>query len=344
MIQSISKRYERLLNRRMPAEDRLFVKLSESYGKKCGEYTKYIIDACRPVDSKYTQRLLEQGDRVENQLQKRITDQYPGIEFRRQGSVSNNTHIKYYSDIDVLTIIDKFVTIQHPQVVTWPYLGVPEDDLLALRKVCVNELRGAFPRATVDDSGSTSVSVCGASLVCKVDIVPSNWFDTNEFAQSNQEHLRGIMVLNKHDMIRKKNYPFLFNSSLDKFDTSKFGLPRMLIRLLKTIRSDATDDGNKIDFSSYDICSIAYHMPDSLYSLNPHTPLDVLRNFLIWSEYLIVNPSFRDSIGVIDGSRKIFNESTKISEFRKLHLESVDLFTGAIKEHSCSFVSGSLTS
>lgn len=343
MIRSISQRYQRLLNRRAPAEDRLIVRFREAYEQESGEHTKYILGACRPVDSKYTQRLLDQGDRIENQLQKRITDRYPEIQFRRQGSVSNNTHIRYYSDIDVLTIIDKFVTIQHPQVPQWPYQGVPEDDLLVLRRVCVKELDAAFPKTDIDDEGSTAISISGGSLACKVDVVPSNWFNTNDFAQTNLEYTRGIMVLDKYKMDRNTNYPFLFNQRLHEFDQSKSGVPRLLIRLMKTIRADAEEEGLAIEFSSYDICSVVYRMLPSLFTFNLHTPLDIFRNFLVWSERVINDSVLRDSLLVIDETRKIFNETKKYGEFRKLHSEAVELYNGAAEEHPYSFFSEALT-
>lgn len=343
MIRSISKRYDSLLRRRAPAEDRLFIKFAEAYEKESGEHTKYIIGACRPVDPKYTQRLSEQGDRVENQLKKRITDRYPAIEFRRQGSVSNNTHIRYYSDIDVLTIIDKFIELQHPQIPRYPYGGMPADDLLVLRKACLNELSDAFPKATIDDEGATSISISGASLACKVDVVPSNWLNTNSYASSNLEYTRGIMVLNKREMTRKQNYPFLFNQRLDELDNSKAGIPRMLIRLLKTIKADANDDGYQIDFSSFDICSIVYRMPATLYSFNLQTPLSIFRNLLLWLESIISDSALQESLLVVDESRKLFNDSTKISEFRKLHSEAIELYGGALQEHPYTFVSEALT-
>lgn len=342
MIKSISKRYDNLLRRRAPAEDRLFIKFAEAYERESGEYTKYIIGACRPVDSKYTQRLSEQGDRVENQLQKRITDRYPAIEFRRQGSVSNNTHIKYYSDIDVLTIIDKFIELQHPQIPRYRYNGIPEDDLLILRRTCLAELSAAFPKATIDDSGATSISISGASLACKVDVVPSNWLNTNSYATSNLEYTRGIMVLNKREMTRKQNYPFLFNQRLGDLDSSKVGIPRMLIRLLKTIKADANDDGLKIDFSSFDICSIVYRMPSGFYVYDLKTPLSMFRALILWLECVISDSSLQNSLLVIDESRKIFNDSSKNSEFRKLYEEAVELYNGALKEHHYTYVSEAL--
>lgn len=112
---TITDRYTRLLQRRAPSEDRIHEKFEESYERERGDHTRYILGAMRPVDAKYTKRLAEQGDRVENQLGKRLEAEYPTLEFRKQGSVSNDTHIRYFSDIDVLTIIDKFVTLERPQ-------------------------------------------------------------------------------------------------------------------------------------------------------------------------------------------------------------------------------------
>ncbi len=105
---SINNRYDNLLRRRASLEDRSLYYFSESFEKEKGEYTKYILGAMKPVEAKYTKRLIEQGDRVESQLAGRLDVEYSNLEFRRQGSVSNNTHIKYYSDVDVLVVIDKF--------------------------------------------------------------------------------------------------------------------------------------------------------------------------------------------------------------------------------------------
>lgn len=38
-------------------------------------------------------------------------------EFKYQGSVPSNTHIRYHSDIDLLVIIDKFETVENTDMV-----------------------------------------------------------------------------------------------------------------------------------------------------------------------------------------------------------------------------------
>lgn len=239
---AISNRYQRLLRRRAPVEDRVIAKFSESYEKKSGESTKYLLGAMRAVDASYTKRMVEQGDRVQNQLSSRLKDLYPALDFRRQGSVSNHTHIRYYSDVDVLVIIDRFISLEPPQVPLNPYRGVPTDDLLELRKCCAGALEIAFPVANINNAGATCIVLDGGSLACPVDVVPSNWYDTNAYANGQGVHTRGIMVLNKNDMVRTKNFPFLFNARLQAHDSGRFGIPRMLIRLLKSIKADHEEE------------------------------------------------------------------------------------------------------
>jgi len=330
---NIEKRYERLLKRRAPDDDRTFYRFDEAYEKVQGVYTKYILGALRPVNQKYTQKLIDQGDRIENQLKDGLKDEYPDVNFRRQGSVSNLTHIKYSSDVDVLVITDKFHSVENPQTITDPYKGNPNVDLLNLRNLCKKHLEGAFPAATVDDTGSTAVSINGGSLYCKVDVVSSNWFNSKDYVMYNQEIYRGVEVLNKNEMIRNKNFPFLFNYRIDMKDKQLNGTTRMLIRLLKTIRADSDENNVSIDFSSFDICSIIYRYPESLLVSNIRSPLDIIRNLIIWMESIIFDTIKQNNLQVVDDSRKIFDKHNKIDEFKKLLSELKYIYDETCKEN-----------
>lgn len=310
---TISQRYQRLLDRRAPHDDRIIAKFAESFERQAGEATRYLLGAMRPVDATYTQRLREQGDRVENQLATRLRAEYPGLAFRRQGSVSNNTHIKYYSDVDVLAIIDRFVTLQRPQVPQIPYAGDPVDDLTELRAACVRELRRAFPMATIDDRGSTAVAISGASLACKVDAVPANWFDSNRYASSGLEHDRGVQVLDKFTRERTANYPFQFNHRIHRFDIDHFGTPRMMMRLLKTVRAELEEEGTQAECSSFDLCSLVYRMPESLLVARPDQPLILIGRLLDWLSMSFSVDELRSNLKVVDDSRVIYRNQSVVS-------------------------------
>ena len=64
----------------------------------------YIRSAMKGVDPAYTRKSIEAGERVKEHLRTVLTD----VTYKYQGSVMTNTHIKGHSDIDLLTICDKF--------------------------------------------------------------------------------------------------------------------------------------------------------------------------------------------------------------------------------------------
>ena len=75
--------------------------------------------------------------------------------------------------------------IEASQTNSAPYSGDVNEELLELRKQCVKELKLAFYEATVDDKGANSIELEGGSLACKVDVVPSAWYETNIYKQRN---------------------------------------------------------------------------------------------------------------------------------------------------------------
>ena len=64
----------------------------------------YIRLAMKGVEPEYTQRSRDAGERVKEHLANELKD----VTFKYQGSVMTDTHIKGYSDIDLLTICKKF--------------------------------------------------------------------------------------------------------------------------------------------------------------------------------------------------------------------------------------------
>ncbi|MDZ7775955.1 MAG: nucleotidyltransferase domain-containing protein [Bacteroidales bacterium] len=66
----------------------------------------FIRMAMKSVDPAYTKRTKAAGDRVKEHLDRELIDKT----FRYQGSVMTDTHIKGFSDIDLLVISEKFYT------------------------------------------------------------------------------------------------------------------------------------------------------------------------------------------------------------------------------------------
>jgi hypothetical protein len=310
---NLEQRYQNLLRRRAPTEDRQVRAFAEGFEREQELSIRLLVGSLAPVDPRYTAMLVEQGDRVEEQLRRRIPEDHVGVVYRRQGSVSNNTHIRFSSDVDVLAIIGDFVTLEPPQVASSPYQGEPDNDLLRLRRSCVRHLGDAYPAATVDDSGATAVWLKGGSLRCDIDVVPANWYDTMSFASSGLEKDRGVMVFNRDRAERIKNYPFLFNYRIGQRDIEMGGLLRAQIRLLKTIASDLKIAREGEPLSSFDICSVVYRMnPADLQPVRTF-PIRVATSLVLWLRALEGNPALRATLKVVDDSRLIFDKDEKVA-------------------------------
>ena len=111
-------------------------------------------------------------------------------------------------------------------------------------------LTTAFYAADVDCSGAKAIGLSGGSLKRKIDIVPSNWVNTNEYSKSLNKIHRGVQVLDKYKRVQIKNTPFYHNYLLNEKDNACLFNYKKVVRLLKTLKVDANSE---INFSSYDI-------------------------------------------------------------------------------------------
>lgn len=276
--------------------------LTESYEVlRESDTIKYIIGAMMPVSDKYTQNTYAQGERVKSQLINKLDSTY-SVEFKYQGSVTNNTHIKAHSDIDILTLHGRFHTLQHPLIPANPYKGDSIQDLLNLRQNCFEILKSVFPAATVDGSGAKSLSIEGGSLTRKIDVVPSSWYNTVLYDETKLPYHRGVSILDAKNKKLIENTPFYHNKLLEMKDNSSFNNYKKVVRFLKTLKADAEND---IKLSSYDVAALMYHMEDNKYVVGS-SPLLLLGNSIKYLIHLYENSIYRNSLQVPDKSRNIF--------------------------------------
>lgn len=286
-----------------------FDTINESYDfLQESDSIKYAIGAMEPVDQKYTSNSYTEGNRIKNHLLK--LKGYPhdhDLDFEYQGSVTNNTHIKYHSDIDLLVITRKFQVLQKPLKPSIPYTGNPLDDLFTLRKDCYNILASAFPTVKVDNNGAKSISLKGGSLKRKIDVVPSSWYNTVNYSNTGSKYHRGITILDNKNQSLVCNTPFYHNKLLDDKDIATFKNYKKVIRLLKTLKADAKTN---INLSSYDISALIYHMDDSFLAVK-NTPLLLIKNSLNYLIDLYKNDNLWNNLYVPDLSRKISAKTSK---------------------------------
>jgi hypothetical protein len=322
---NLSNRLDKLRGRRTDPSTGYFFFKEAALAKSMAtpgarEVLEYISESAAPVSPDYTEKTFAECDRVQVQLARIFeTSQIPA-EFDHQGSVTNDTHIKLHSDIDLLSITEKYTSLQPPLKPAIPYRGDPLADLAAMRTATINGLRTAYPAAKVDDSKARCVSLSGGSLARKIDVVASNWLDTQESANSGEKAFRGIHVK------RISNFPFLHNKRIADRDQETVGGLRRCIRLVKSIRYDSDED---IDFSSYDIASICYNIRPV--DLAFESDVSLANRFVQFAIQVLQNTAIRESLSVPNGTRKIFGgpEGASLVELDKLVRETIDLLNSA---------------
>lgn len=288
---------------------------------------KYVIGSMQPIDPEYTKNTLAEAVRVKSQLEANFPAKAVDSSFDYQGSVTNDTHIVRYSDIDLLAITNKFVFKENPARVTSPY-GNANVDLLVQHNASVQIITDRFPEVNIDTSGGKAIQLSGGSLRRKIDVITVAWWDTIAYDASLQKKDRGIKVFNYRTHGHIANKPFLHNHNIDSKDTVANGNLRKAIRFLKTVKADTNEDAGfaKIDISSYDICSVAHAMGYERLRVGPDEELKLALNVQQFLDYLEQNEAYRSGLEVPNGTRKIFcAEGASVEGLRQLNREVKDL-------------------
>lgn len=317
---NLNKRFENLRKRRIDPtlSD---VKLDEALTKTANQgILPYVLSAMQPIDLRSTNRLVEQADRVYNQLEKNLPEFGYDVDKDYQGSVMNNTHIRYYSDIDLLTPTREFHYCRLPLKPSSPWLGDAIKELKGTRLSSDKVVDREFPKATVDTSGSKSTSAEGGSLKGKVDIVTCAWLNTVEWDKTRNKIHRGISILDRDKGVTIDNFPFMHNYLIEEKRKSTFGNSNKLIRFLKTVVADLEDEYVEIEVNSYDICALVYNMDTYSLYCSEGGELILLENFVSFADKLEANREFAKTLKVPNRTRDLFdsNEGLSFSELRKL--------------------------
>tara|TARA_R110000850_G_scaffold83838_6_gene179915 strand:+ start:132 stop:1169 length:1038 start_codon:yes stop_codon:yes gene_type:complete len=297
--------YTEALKRMKGRRDPEAVITLESYGKlKEEDPVKYLVGAMAEIPARYTEITYKEAGKVQNQILKGLGRIGLSAEFRYQGSVTKNTHIIAYSDIDVLSLEERFHTVERPQVPAIPYKGNPVADLCQMRELIGGTLSGAFPKATVDSSKAKCINISGGSLSRSVDVVPSNWYNTNQWVETGNEVYRGVYILDYHKKEREPDTPFIHTALFVQRDQNSAGNLRRLVRLCKSLRYDS---GRGDMPSSYDIEALIYAMGDQLLCWGQGEEIQLARSCSIWLMRIAEDDRLRASLIVPDGKRRIFD-------------------------------------
>lgn len=342
MTKDYSSLISRVENRYNPDRNRIVEQ--RSYSELSGEskdVAKYVKASMSEVDTSYTQKSLDAGDRVKAQLQKEQT----GISYEYQGSVMTQTHIKGASDIDLLTLTNKFEGTEiskireevkeNPSQFTYTdlcrlqefdrnfslYLGNANKDLLDLRIENEKILTKAY--CECDISKPKSIKVHLVEFNRDVDVVTSSWFNSMKHVLTENKIYMGIKIYNKETNIAKgPDYPFLSIHRTNSRSSVTNGRLKKMIRFLKNVKTDSDKD---INLTSFEINAICYNIPSEeykdMYYLN--------MVYLLWNKMYILwdNQNALDNLKDVSGNEYVFKcKPEKVKALKLLKDEVWDIY------------------
>jgi hypothetical protein len=299
-------------------------------------FTRYTLGAMEAVERRYTEISIETALRVGSQLKQRLS---MPIALRLQGSVPLNVHIRGVSDVDLLTLDERFLRYDRNGVRAASYGHSPLTStavLMQLRLEEEKELRLAFPAATVDRSGGKAITIEGGSLARPVDVVPSHWWDTATFQATQHEHDRGVYILDKKVPEAINNLPFLHIKSVGDADDAVFGGLRKAIRLTKSVKNDAENEAAACKLPSFDIAALMYHADRNALALGSVYELAILRETQRFLDWCWNNKDASKRLTTPDGMRMVLNTDAKMEGLRAISTEMDALAREVAREQSPS--------
>lgn len=266
---------------------------------KYNDILRYISLAMNGVEPAYTEKSKAAGEKVRTHLKEVLTN----VEYKYQGSVMTNTHIKGNSDIDLLVITSLFYSFDRVGIQnTLNDLNKTSnlnniqlqnlkdelsgngythglDDLRNNRIKSENKLLSIYN--ICDIAHPKAIKIKNKNLNRDVDIVIANWYDdVNSIIKSKETDYRGIQVYNK-DSNSKGNpdYPFLSIKRINERSTYTNGRLKKMIRFLKNVKADSNKE---IKLSSFDFNAICYDINVNSYmNLNKYELVVILYDQLM---------------------------------------------------------------
>lgn len=312
------------------------VELWEKRGSAHQPHTRYAIGAMQPVSDAYTRVSMQTAERVINQLRDRLPQAGIEAEFRLQGSVPLDVHIRRVSDVDLLVIESSFLTYMTYGAMAQrgDYLPTTKTSggvLSQLRFQVEADLDDAFPAAKVDKTGAKAVKISGGSLQRSVDVVPSHWLDSIEYQSSKSEVDRGVKIYNKYTGQTIENFPFLHIARIKARCDAVGGGLRKAIRLCKSVKADADLD---IQLPSFDIAATMYHADLNALRMGQYFDLAVLAETQRFLDVLARDHEHAKTLKVPDGSRAIFDTNEKLQGLVSLSIEMDELLSNVYRENA----------
>lgn len=330
-VLNYSQRLSNLQNRKFDRELNESLTSRSFSSRDIPDNIKYLLESMRPIDKKYNDKTILAAERVMNHLESKLNLHFQRA-YRRQGSVQTKTNIKAHSDIDLLTIIDRYFYLS-PQIPNlYPYTASsPSDDIKLLRSQSLEILKDIYD--DVDNSNEKCISVFNKSLWRKIDIVFCFWYNTEEYNKAGNEHYRGVKF--KAESINP-DFPFAHLNNVNyKGDATADG-SRRGIRLLKTLKADSEKELRLL--KGFQLTTIVHSMENSLLYYNTGKDIDIAQAISSQLDIIINSSEYRNSISSPNGLEYPLSDYSIVAELESLKSDLDTLINDARGELSRSWV------
>lgn len=295
--------------------------------RSSGQWAKYALGIMQEVDPTYSKNSVAEGERVKSQITNRIATE---VQFEYQGSVPLNVHIRGVSDIDILVLLGRYVTIDlnGARANTADYSswvgpsGIAQ--LTSLRSELESALKTAYPAADVDISKDKAIALSGGSLSRKVDVVTSHWHDSATYQVSKSKKDREVKIYQKATGDTLLNRPFLHIDKINQKDAVTRGGAKKIIRMLKNLKADS-DNPSAILVNSYEIAGLVFHFEDVSMSVPGYNELALVAVAKQQLTRIIDNKLWTMGLTTPDGIRKIIDSEEKFKSLNVLRDEVSEL-------------------
>lgn len=317
----------RLANLRQRKYDQVLneSRLSKSFSSNdIPDNVKYLLESMRSLEQAYTAKSHDAGNRVRGHLENGFNLHF-NVAYHKQGSISTDTNIRIFSDIDLLSIIDKYHYLPEGQESESPYRDSdPNKDIVEMRRQGVDILSDIYDE--VDTSGAKSIWVRNKSLNRKVDVVFAYWHNSRKFQETGDQYYRGIHLYDFHlgKRITTPDYPFAHIHSVNyKGDQTDDG-SRKGIRFLKTLKVDhktEQDRSIEVDLSSFQLTTIVHAIADNALSGFHRNELSIAKAVSSELDKMISDQEYRRLVKSPNGTEFPLQDSSLVDELVLLKID-----------------------
>ena len=316
MNKNYSQLLENLLTRRYDEALRESI-VSEAFERSnYPDCLKYVLESMEEIDPSYTYKTFHITKRIQDKIQQAFKARNIKADFRYQGAIQTETHVILHGGVELM-IISKS-------------LGKKPWEIVRDKAQEVMECLSGDPMfKSVDYSSKLDIKITTIKPHCEIRILPVIWLENKDYLETKREIDRGVCEYNLEKKTKRKYLPFLNIARVNSKDSRCNGGLKRMIRLLSSIKRDATE---KIRLSDYQISSILFDIPDKQLKYNSEYSLSLIGVVSAQLNRIVTDNQHRTSLVSPSGKELVFgrNPAWK-TELEKLQKE-LDLITTDLQE------------